>query len=212
MHTATGPPNPAWSKIGNLSSPGDPPTPREPESEKGDIVASPAGLEEAGSLSSKAHGHVLLGVEQPAEQYGSEVHTGMSPAALEASEAAGSGLGFDSNIAATDHAREAVTEASGSNHGSAHNSVAADATTEAVTEASGAVDDRAGSIVQSWHDGVASRAGVEADGAAGGRVLRGALGKTDGEKDIRGPSRRLLDVFGESLRHVDNLLNARWDL
>ena len=207
MHTATGPPNPAWSKTGSFSSSGDPPTHRQPDVKQGDLMPPPADLEEAGSLLSIAHGHLLLGIEQPPEHYGLEANSGTSPAALEASGAA------DSSIAAAEHhLREAVTEASGGGHGSENNIVTLDATTEAVMEASGAAGDSAGSIARSRLDGDAREAGVEASGAASSRVLRGAGGKIHAQENLLGPSRRLLDVFGESLRHVDNLLNARWDL
>ena len=45
--------------------------------------------------------------------------------------------------------------------------------------------------------------------ASGGKTGSVQAGLLDDQHALHGPSRRLLDVFGESLRHVDSLLSAR---
>ena len=184
--------------MGNLSRPGDP---RRMSSEKSDpIVTSSAGMGKTGSLSSKPSGHSLLEAQQRSR---SEKSTKANSAAQSADGAADNNLSPGAPTGPTGNGREA-TGAAGSIPGSAASTGHSTLATELVGQGS-ENSTGTGAMTQAW----TSTSEATADAAAGGMTLGDASGDVGGREELHGRSRRLLDVFGESLRHVDNLLNAR---
>ncbi|KAK9818491.1 hypothetical protein WJX74_001230 [Apatococcus lobatus] len=156
-------PNPVWSSMNDLSSPGDPPSSPQMPSQSRDFITS-SSVKETGGLSSKTARHSLLEAGQPEEAHGSDTSGGSA-----------------TNVS---HTASAVTKT--------------------------AVGSTSGSEAASGHSSHARPASQGALGAAGHDMPGEAEVLVRGQEDLHGASRRLLDVFGESLRHVDNLLNARY--